>query len=78
MSYTGQLASRVTDRFANHVEEPVLAEFYAFSKEVALESYKNGLATGRRSKSNWKKAGVVRLSQPAEKPPALRPVRSSQ
>jgi len=55
MTFTAELASRVNARFANHVDAE-RAEIYNFAKEVALESFKNGLAAGRK---DTKKSATV-------------------
>jgi len=47
--YTAELATRVTKRFAGRVEDATVEDIYDFTKEVALESFKNGLAAKRRS-----------------------------
>lgn len=63
-SYTGELATRVHARFARDVEEPVLTEVYNFSKEVALESFKNGLAAGKaKSASRARSAQTTTRSE---------------
>ena len=42
-----ELAERVNARFARHVDAE-RAEIYTFVREVALESFKNGLASAKR------------------------------
>ena len=47
--YTAELATLVTKTFGDRVDNAMAKEIYDFSKAVALESFKNGLAAKRRS-----------------------------
>jgi hypothetical protein len=49
--FTAELVGRVQQRFG---ENPQAAEIFDFTKEVALESFKAGLAASRK-KSAWKR-----------------------
>lgn len=48
-SYREELAERILNRFPTiKGDDGAFAELFAFVSEVALESFKNGLAAGRR------------------------------
>ena len=49
-SYQQDLQRLVVSRFADEVGEPTLTEIYKFSKEVALESFKNGLSAPKKKR----------------------------
>lgn len=51
--FTAELVERVQQRFGDN---PQAAEIYDFTKEVALESFKNGLRASRRTSPNGKSA----------------------
>ena len=48
-SYQAELATLVTTLFAEKVNEETLKEIYEFSKEVALQSFKNGLNAPKKN-----------------------------
>lgn len=58
LSYNEALFQRTAQMFAGAVSGERVNDIYKFTKEVALESLKNGLAAGRKKSASRERSAV--------------------
>ncbi len=52
LSYNEALFQRTVQRFAGVASASAMDDIYKFTKEVALESFRNGLAAGKKKSAS--------------------------